>query len=193
MITIIFGRAYSFAGNYLFLYAAYYLLGRVGSTAVTSFLNGTGRTRQTLLASGAGFLVAIAAAFPLISIFGVYGAIISFIAGNTLSLAIGTLLVKRYVQESLSLLGVWRTYAASFVAGAISYVATFLPEGPIVVTVTGGVIFLLAIVPSMVILGALRASDVTNIQGYFKDVKSLSPLVRLAVRYYGLFSRWARP
>lgn len=189
LVTIIFGHPYSFAGNYLLFYSTYYLLGGIGSTAVSGFLNGTGRTRQTLLANGTGFIVTIVAALPLITIFRVYGAIVSFILGNSLSLGIGTLMVKRHLQERLGLFAVWRTYVASFVAGVVSYIAMFLPGGPLVVTVIGGTIFLIAIIPSMVIFGALKESDVINIQSYFKDVKSLSPFVRLAVKFYKLFAR----
>lgn len=193
VITLFFGNAYAFAGNYLIPYSLYYLLAGAGSTAYLPFLNGRGKTKDTLLASGIGFLVAIATAIPLIEITGVLGAIVSFVIGNSVALAIGTWMVRNYVHEKLDLLGVWRTYFSSFIAAAISYSARLLPLGTIETTIIGGIVFLLAIIPCMVILGALRSSDVTNIQGYFSDVKSLSPFVILATRYYELFSKWARP
>ena len=192
IITIIFGRAYSFAGNYLLLYSVYYLLGGIGGTAWNGFLNGTGRTKQTFLANGTGFVVAIACAIPLISFLGVYGAILSFLIGSAVALGLGTLMIKRYVEDSLGLLGTWRTYAASFVSALVSYSASFLPFGSEVTTMVGGIIFILVIIPFMVIFGALRSSDVVNIEGYFKEVKSLSFFIRLAIKYYELFARWAR-
>ena len=99
-------------------------------------------------------------------------------------------MVRKHVQEDLNLLVVWRTYLASFIAAGISSTIRFLQVGAIESTLLGGIIFLLVIIPSMVFLGAIRSSDVTNIQGYFSDVKSLSPFVKLAIRYFRLFEKW---
>jgi hypothetical protein len=74
-------------------------------------------------------------------------------------------------------------------SAALVYPLSFLPLHPIIVTLLGGVAFLLLVVPLMALSGAVRRQDMEALDGYFRSVRPVSSLFGIVLRYYRFFAR----
>jgi O-antigen/teichoic acid export membrane protein len=169
--------------------AAQFLLVGLGSQAVWALLNGIGETRKSLLASLASSVTALLAASALIPFFGVYGAVGASVIGGAASVAVAWRMVSRRLGANVRLSRIWRIYLASGVAAALVYPLSFLPLHPILITLLGGVTFLLLVIPLMALTKAVGRRDMETLDGYFRSVRPVSSLFEIVLRYYEIFSR----
>ncbi len=185
LIVSFFGEAYDFGAPFLALIACVSLLVGVGSQAYSPLLNGVGRTREALLATGTGSVVAVATAYLLISRnYGVPGAIVGQIVGNIVSVTLGSLMARSRVGKGLGMFGAWRIYVAAGATAAVCYPLSLLVRQSEVTVAIGALAFLVLYVPALALVGALDKEDMGTLRGYFSFSPMLSRPLEIAIRYY---------
>jgi O-antigen/teichoic acid export membrane protein len=187
--SAIYGKAYEFAGSYLALMVAQYLFIGLGSQSQGALLNGIGETRKTLVASMANSVTVIVLSTALIPFLGVYGAIVAIVIGDAAFVVVAWRIVGRRLGANVRLSSIWRIYLASGVAAALVYPLSFLPLDPLIVTLLGGTIFLLLVIPLMALTRTVGREDMEALDGYFRSIRPVSFLFRIALRYYEVFDR----
>jgi stage V sporulation protein B len=187
--SAIYGKAYEFAGGYLALMVAQYIFVGLGSQSQGALLNGIGETRKSLVASLANSVAVIVVSTALIPFFGVYGAILAIVIGSAAFVVVAWRIVGRRLGANVRLSRIWRVYLASGVAAALVYPISFLPFHPLIVTLLGGVAFLLLVIPLMALTGAVCREDMEALDGYFRSMGFVSFLFRIVLRYYEVFNR----
>jgi len=134
----------------------------------------------------------LAAATVLTPAWGVYGVIVAgFIAQ-----AVDTILFRRLIDHALGtrlpLMFGWRLYPCSLGAGLAAFAFSLLPLHPILLTLGGGFVFLLVLVPLLALCSAVTEQDIASLEVYFGGVRPLSALLGLLVGYYRMFRKTAR-
>ncbi len=187
--SAIYGRAYGFAGGYLALTAIPYLFIGLGYQAQGPLLNGIGETKKSLVASLANAITALLAASVLIPVLGVYGALLALALGVLVGTLVAWRIIGQRLRTNVKLSRIWRIYVASGVAAALVYPVSLLPLHPIIVMLLGATAFLLFVVPFMALTKAVGREDMEALDGFFRNVKPVSSLFGLVLRYYEVFSR----
>ena len=187
--SAVYGRAYGFAGGYLALMVAQYIFVGLGSQSQGALLNGIGETRKSLVASLANSVAVIVVSTALIPFLGVYGAIVATVIGAAAYVVVAWRIVGRRLGANVRLSGIWRIYLASGVAAALVYPLSFLPLHPLIVTLLGGVAFLLLVVPLMALTRAVERRDMEALDAYFRSVRPVSSLFGIVAKYYDIFQR----
>jgi len=185
MITF-YGRAYSFAGIFLSLFAVTNLLAGVGSLAWGALLNGIGRTRDVMWTSALGSAASVGVGVGLIAVIGVAGAIIGLMAGSTITLAVGTLRVRRRLEAGLGLMKAWKFYVGSALAAALSWPLSWLVHTPEFAVAAGALVFVLLFIPILALLRALDEEDIGALRGYIGFSAVVSKPLEAAIWYYKL-------
>jgi stage V sporulation protein B len=187
--SAIYGRAYEFVGGYLALMVVQYIFVGLGSQSQGALLNGIGETRKSLVASMASSLTVIVLSTVLIPFFGVYGAVVAIVIGAAAFVVVAWRIVGRRLGANVKLSRIWRIYLASGVAAALVYPLSFLPLHPLIITLLGGAVFLLLVIPLMALTGAVGRGDMEALDGYFRSMGAVSFLFRIVLRYYEVFNR----
>jgi len=186
MMETVYGSSYAFASPYLSLFAVTSLLAGLGSLAWSPLLNGIGRTRDVLWTTALGSAFSMACGVGLIEAFGVSGAIVGPIVGAAVSLAVGTWLVDRRLESRLAVSKMWKFYAASGLAAALSWPVSWLLDIPELALLGGAVVFVVLFVPLLALLSALSEADIEELRGYLMFSAVISKPFDLAVSYYKL-------
>jgi stage V sporulation protein B len=190
LIKTIYGNAYGFASFYLVFLAAIGLLAGFGSAVWNSLLNGMNQTKSSLAAGGAGSVLTIIGSLVLIPLIGVYGAAVSLIAGQALSLVVATRMIKsRLGIQSLELLRVTKIYAASIAAALITFPLTTLALKPVELTIVGAGAYVTVLIPVLALINSLSESEIETLENSFSGMKLVSVPLNFAISYYRLFAR----
>jgi ABC-type sulfate transport system permease component len=70
-----------------------------------------------------------------------------------------------------------------------AFAVSLLPLHPIILTLCGGVAFLLVLVPLLALTRAVTSQEMASLVSYFSSVRLLSSLFTVIVKYYQLFSK----
>ena len=185
----VYGRAYAFSATYLLLVVSPNLFVGFGWISQGALLNAMGRTRKTLIVGIVSSAASFAASFALVVPFGVYGVILAGMAGSITSLIVAWWMISGELGTNVEVSDVFRIYLASAGAALLVFPVTYLPLHPILVTLLGGVAYLLLFFPLLSVFKAVTREEVTALQGYFGKTGPFLLFLRFAVRYYDLFAR----
>jgi O-antigen/teichoic acid export membrane protein len=185
----LYGRGYNSAGIFLAGAVAPNLLAGFGSVALGSFLTGIGRTREFVKAVLVGAVISLAAATVLTPFWGVFGVITANILAQVIDVVLFRRVISRAVGRSLPTISVWKVYPSSLGAGLVAFAVSLLPLHPIILTLGGGVAFLLVLVPLLALSHAMSDQDVSSLQSYFSSIKPLALLLDILIRYYRIFRK----
>ena len=186
LMATVYGRAYAFASPYLALFAVGSLLAGLGSLAWGPLLNGIGRTRDVLWTTALGSVVSMVGGVVMIEAFGVAGAIVGPLVGAVVSLSVGTWLVRTRLEYTLDLPRVWKFYAASGLAAALSWPISWVLHTPVFALIGGAVVFVALLVPFLALLSALSEADIEELRGFLKFSAVVSRPLDAAISYYEL-------
>lgn len=187
LATAIYGHAFSFSGNYLFVLAVVSLLAGLGNLSWSTFLYGVAETRKAFIATVAGSVTSIIVSIILVFNVGIYGIIIGTILGTIVSLALGSRFVSQVLGTKLQTWFVWRIYLSSALCAIIVYPISRFILNPYVVVLGGVSLFLVILVPIMTWVKALTEEDFTFLQVQFKEVKLMRTLLAILSKYQSLF------
>jgi O-antigen/teichoic acid export membrane protein len=185
----LYGRDYNSAGVFLAGAVAPNLLAGFGSVAQGSFLTGIGRTREFVKAVLVGAFVSLVAATLLTPYWGVFGVIAANIIAQVIDLLLFRRVINRALGRSLPSVFIWKVYPSALGAGLVAFTVSLLPFHPIILTLVGGVAFLMVLVPLLALTHAVSDQDVAALQTYFRSIKPLALLLDLLVRYYQAFRK----
>jgi O-antigen/teichoic acid export membrane protein len=149
-------------------------------------LNGIGRTNDALWTIIVGSAVSMITGVSLIEVMGVAGAIIGPIMGASVSLAIGTLIVRRRLATELGLTRTWKFYVASAIAAGASWPISWLVHFAQLALVSGAVVFIVLLIPLLALFGALNEADIVVLRGYLAFSVVVSRPLEAAIWYYRL-------
>ena len=186
LIVTFWGGAYAFGTTYVALTAATSLLAGLGSFAWYALINGIGRTRDNLVTTALGSAVSVVSAVVLIRFAGVSGALVGQIMGATVTLVVGTWMVRRRLQTGLGLTRVWKFYAASGLAAALSWPISWLVHTPELAVASGALAFVVLFIPLLALLRALDEADIAALRGYLKFSAVISRPLEALIWYYKL-------
>ena len=187
LASAVYGREFTFAGNFLAVLVVPYLFAGVGSLAQVSFLNGIGETRKTLLVGVTGSAVTFALGAFLAPLFSIYGVLVAAVLGSATSYLVAANIIGRKLGTVSYVRQGWRVYVSSAVAAALVYPVTYLPLRSFFVVLIGGAGFFLLVVPLMALMGAVRQDDLIVLEGYFSGIGPAARLFGVVEAYYRVF------
>jgi O-antigen/teichoic acid export membrane protein len=185
----LYGRGYSFAGIFLAGTVAPNLLAGFGTVAQSNFLIGIGRTREFVRAVLVGAAISLVAATVLTPFWGVFGVIAANGLAQLIYFVLYRRVINRAVGRKLPSVFVWKVYPSALGAGLVAFAVSLLPLHPIILTLGGGVAFLLVLVPLLAVTHAMSDQEVASLQTYFSSTKPLGLLLDMLVRYYHIFRK----
>ncbi|MGA1974356.1 MAG: oligosaccharide flippase family protein [Conexivisphaerales archaeon] len=189
LTAALYGRAYGFAGIFLVGAVAPNLYAGLGSVVQGPFLAGTGQTRKYMNAVIIASVLALISATVLTPVIGVFGVIAANILAQTVSLALCMRAIRGALGRSLPSGNLWKIYPASAGACLAAFAVSLLPLHPIILTLFGGVVFILVLVPLLALTRTVNSQEVASLATYFSSVRPLSWLFTVIVMYYELFSK----
>ncbi len=185
--SAVYGRAYSFAGDYLRVLILPNLLVGFGSIVQGPLLNSVMKNRAWMVCNVSGSVVSVAVSALFVRYIGVYGVIAGSVAGAVVSLVLAWPAITESLGGNAQFRSVWRIYVASIPPAIIAYFASFLPYHPIIVSAIALLLFFLVLIPMLVSLKAVSPEDVQNLDSYFSRIAPVYFLFRIVKKYYQIF------
>jgi len=187
--SAIYGRAYSFAGDFLLILMIPYLFAGIGSLAQVSFLNGIGETRKTLAVGALGSGITFFLGALLAPVLSVYGVLAASVAGNVASYLLAARMVARIIGSTKLPARSLLVYPASAIAAAFAYTVRYIPTHPIIQLLIGASVFFALLMPILALFGAVNDAEIQDVRGFFKEMGFVSRLLEAVLFYYILFKR----
>ena len=189
LMVSFYSGSFAFGAGYLALTASVSLLAGIGSTSFAPLLNGIGHTRDALVATLSGSILAVFSAYLLIQSYGVAGAIVGQFLGGVLTLALGSWAVKQRLGSRLGLSGVLGVYAAAAASAVVCIPVALTIANTWLALVVGGGLMILVYVPSLALLRALNKEDLGSLRAQFSFSPTVSRILELLIRFYEAASR----
>jgi len=184
LIRVVYGSAYGLASTYLALYVGTFLLAGLGSQVVGSFLNGVGRTKDTLKITAVQLGIFLPTAPLMAWLFRVPGLIIALILSGLVSISYGLWLsTVRYGM---------RVDLKSSFAALVAALASALPVLLIVYysvlpslanVIIGGLLYLLAYLTLAPLFGAVKRTDLQTLAPILGQIRILRPPTSMVFEY----------
>jgi O-antigen/teichoic acid export membrane protein len=183
LVKAVYGSAYTSAPMYLALYALLYLLSAIGYLAISQFLNGVGKTKETLKIG----LIQLAVFLPLAPaftwLFNVQGLILAYLASLLLSTCIGLSFTRRYGME-MDFTASFRLLWAAFVAAVpILPIALVSPLPSHLNVIFGGVAYCMIYITLVPLFRAVTKTDLDQLYSIAGKIMWLAPVTHIILRY----------
>jgi O-antigen/teichoic acid export membrane protein len=186
LVRALFGSAYSSAALYLAMYVAVFLLTAIGSQVISSFLNGVGKTRETLKIALVQLGVFLPAAPIATWLYGVLGLIVALLLSSLISTIFGLRIATRkymmhvHLKDTAAALG-----AAVVSAGPILPLIYYSRLSALANVFIGAFIYLAAYLTLAPVFRAIKRVDVEILAPIIGQIKILRPATDLIFTYEG--------
>jgi hypothetical protein len=175
---------------YLSVYILNYAWEGLGGMSLGTLISGIGESRISLRASIITFVTGITLALIMVPRLGMVGILITIVLDSRGGWIYNTLWVKRNLGITVDWGSTIRIYLVGFAAFAASFLVTsYSSTHGLFAVVLGGVTFFTIYTFGVVLLGALKKSDIRLIEGTL-NVKG--PLANLVHNTLSVISRYAR-
>jgi exosortase len=204
IVQIIYGLEYQTAPQFLATYCLIYLLVGLGYLTLTSFFNGLGETKTTLIISLIGFVILAVLSPILTRAYSVQGSIIAILIASTAGIAYGSYRARRKFHiefDTRSLVKIYLVSAISSVppllltlfahlsritdlgVGALLYLFTYITLAPMTKIVTASELQMITQVTKKTRLLALIATPIIRYQQWVLSTtrETLIVIVKAAV------------
>ncbi len=204
IVQIIYGLEYQTAPQFLATYCLIYLLVGLGYLTLTSFFNGLGETKTTLMISLIGFVILAVLSPILTRAYSVQGSIIAILIASTAGIAYGSYRARRKFHiefDTRSLVKIYLVSAISSVppllltrfahlsritdlgVGALLYLFTYITLAPMTKIVTASELQMITQVTKKTRLLALIAAPIIRYQQWVLSTtrETLIVIVKAAV------------
>lgn len=190
LIRAVYGASYSYASIYLTLYAGIFILTGLGYYVVGNFLNGVGRTRETLKISAVQLAIFLPTAPIMAWLYSVPGLIVALALSALVSIGFGLRLVTEKYGMQVDLKGSLATLAAALMSALpILPLAYYSPLPALANVIVGGLIYLAAYLTFVPICKAITRPDLQILSQILSHIKVLRPAVKLILAYERLLLR----
>jgi len=184
IVSLVYGRAYELAPQFLSLYCVGFLYAGLGSAVWASFFQGIGQTKVNLKAALVHSALFVPLALLLTKSYAVQGLIASYLIASLASLAYHLSVASRRHRVGIDVRGSLSAYLASAISAIPLLVLTAHSKLPSLVNlIAGAAVYALSYSTVMPLIGGLSAADLENLKLVFGGVRPLRPLVSLALKY----------
>jgi stage V sporulation protein B len=188
VMEIIYGRAYLPSTSYLELLIISFLPLAFGQSVLSSYFNGTGHTRLTMIMSLIEALATISAVLILVlsAKQGIQGLMYSIIISNIPPTAFGLYAAKKYLGGSVDLQSLAGTTLVCFTCFLVVYLlSTFVLSGTeyIISFILELLAFLGMYLTLMPCAGVIRREDIDRLRIASRGLRILSALLNPVLRY----------
>jgi O-antigen/teichoic acid export membrane protein len=190
IVRLIYGDAYSLAPTFLSFYCLAFLYAGLGSVVLGSFFNGIGQTKVNFNATAIRAIFFLPLAFLLTRSYSVPGLIGAILVSSLAPLIYCLWVASKRFGASLDLRGSLLIYASSFVSAipALLLVA-YSPFPPLGTLILSAMIYLMAYLTTMPLIGCIKSADVENLKMIFGKTRMLKPLVNVILSYENTLMR----
>jgi len=143
IIQIIYPGKFASAPLFLATYCLLYFLVGLGYLTLTSFYNGLGETRISMIIGLITFMLLAILSPVLTSAYGVLGLIVAFLIGSAAGTIYGSYTARRQFHIEFDVASLAKTYLVSIVSAFPSVLMLRLVPSPFVNLVAGGFLYLL--------------------------------------------------
>ena len=178
IISVLYGQGYPYAETYLKLSMLGFITIGLGSISTSNIIV-IKNTRIIFLQSILNFALTIPLGIILIPRIGVPGLIISGIIGSLPGFIYGLIWIHKNHHITPDYTTALKTIIAAAGAGLITslYTNTF-HLNPWILLITGGTLFLLTYITSVLLLKILKLQDLNNLENITRDLGPLSPTIK---------------
>ena len=184
VVGIVYGSAYSSAGQFLaFTVLAYFLVG-IGSLSLTSLFNGLGETRLTLRVALLNlFLVAVWS--PVLApVYGVVGVVLASLVGGIVSTLYAAYVGMHRFRVEFDAGSTVRIYLAGFLASLLPLLLLhFLWAHYIEVLIAGAVLYLIVYVTLMPLARIIDERELRALEKMTGKIRVLNVAAKPVLRY----------
>ena len=184
IITVLYAEDYQYAGAYIRYFMLSYVVLGFGGAGLVSFLNAIGRNKVVFTESLINFLLTVTLGLALIPRWGVEGLIASITIGPIAGLLYGLYWVKRNLGFTIDMKTAFKSLLAASVACAVTLLfASVAPLSPVLVVVSGGLLFLAVYALLVLVFRVLSHEDLNNLLSVTTGLGPFSPLIRRLLVY----------
>jgi O-antigen/teichoic acid export membrane protein len=188
---IIYGADYPYAAEYLILYILTYAWEGLGGFSLGSAISGIGESNVVFRTSVYTFITGTVLALILGPIYGMVGILATMIIAPRSGWIYQTIWAKKNLNMTVDWNSTFKIYLTAFTA----FLATY---GLIAITnfqlwtalITGGLVYFLIYIIGLPISGALKKSDLTQLQSLIEE---LGPIGKFGSYLLSLLNKYTRP
>ncbi|MEM2960850.1 MAG: oligosaccharide flippase family protein, partial [Candidatus Bathyarchaeia archaeon] len=179
-VYTLYGSQYELAPSYLSLYVLSYVWAGLGMLVWSSFFNGQGDTRATLIIHLINLALTVPIAFVMISLYGVPGQIISLLITDFLFSICALFLAHKKYKVIPDWASFTRTVAASFCSALLVYTFLIFASLPnhILNLAVGGLIYLASFLAFAPLFKVVSKEDIRNLDEMTKGLTTIYPIVK---------------
>jgi O-antigen/teichoic acid export membrane protein len=176
----LYGPQYELAPSYLSLYVLSYLWAGLGMLVWSSFFNGQGDTRTTLLIHLVNLALTVPIAFVMTLLYGVLGQIISLLITDFLFNMYTLFLAHKKYRVTLDWVSFLKTAGASFCSALLVCIFITFASFPnhIFNLAVGGSIYLLSFLTFAPLFKVIHKEDIRNLDEMTKDLTPIYPIAK---------------
>ena len=184
LVRAVFGTAYASAAIYLAIYVATFLLTGIGSQVIGAFLNGVGKTRETLKIALTQLVVFLPAAPVAAWLYGVPGLIVALILSSLVSTTYGLRLATRKYMMHVHLKDTAATLATALLSAAPILLLIYYSKLPALANVfIGAFIYLAAYLTLAPVFKAVKRTDLEILAPILDQIRILRPATAMIFAY----------
>jgi len=179
-VYTLYGTQYGLAPSYLALYAINFLFVGLGSFSISNLFSGQGDTKTVLRVNLFNVALFLPIVPPLTVLYGVQGLIASLIVTGFLSAIYGLHLARRRYGLTLDGISSLKIGVASLSSTLLVYIFLrfFHLSTPLYNLAVGGGLFLTAFLIFAPLLGAIKESDINNLDEMTMGLTPIYPIAR---------------
>jgi O-antigen/teichoic acid export membrane protein len=180
----VYGTAYGYASTYLALYMCIFMLTGLGYYVVGNFLNGVGKTKETLKITLIQLGVFLPAAPLMASLWRVPGLIVALVLSALVATSFGLRIATRRYEMRVDLKSSLRTLAAALASTLpILPIVYYSPLPSLANVLLGGSIYLAAYLTLAPLFRAIKRTDLEILAPILGQIRVLKPITNLIFAY----------
>jgi O-antigen/teichoic acid export membrane protein len=187
---VIFTTDYPLVPLYLSLFILTYSFEGLGGISLSNLISGIGESQVTLKSSIITTCFGAILAFTLVPSYQMVGLLVAMILAPRAGWVYQTLWAKKNLGIFLDVNSTVRLYFSGFAAFVVSYLlVNGLTLHGWVAIVSGGLVFLIVYLITLLLSGVLKKADIEQIDSIVENMGPFTPLLKRLVNLVGQFTR----
>ena len=184
IVQIVYGSTYDLAPQFLWEYSLVYLLVGVGYLTLTSFYNGLGETKLTMMISLITFIVLAVLSPILTSIYSVQGLIAAYLIANAAGQVYSSFYAQRRFKVKLDALSLLKIYAVAILSAVVPVlILNYSGLSNILAVVIGGVLYLFTYLTLMPLVKVMSAPELEQAGQAVQNIPVLTKVAKIIIAY----------
>jgi len=184
IVQIVYGSTYDLAPQFLWEYSLVYLLVGVGYLTLTSFYNGLGETKLTMMISLITFVVLAVLSPILTSMYSVQGLIAAYLIANAAGQVYSSFYAQRRFKVKLDALSLLKIYAVAILSAvAPVLILNYSGLSNVLAVVLGGVLYLFLYLTLMPLIKVMSAPELEQASQAIQNIPVLTKVAKIIIAY----------